>query len=321
MSSCFEPSIQTVTGPICPNALGHTQMHEHIYLRKGPSFAVNSALCMDDFGRSLRELQQYAAAGGGAIVDAQPGYFGRDGQMLARLSAESGVHIIAVTGFHMPQFLEPGAPLLQMQTHEAAALFASEITCGMLLPDGSRAAIKAGVIKVACGAEGVDGPVCGALFSAAAAAAAETGAPVMVHTEQGNDLLALVDFFERRGVRAERMLMCHLDRTNHDHAYHEALLRRGCTLCYDSIHRLKYISDAQELALIAQMCAAGFAEQIVLSLDTTNQRLRSYYAQDMGLDYILQSYLPMLRRQGLSASQLQTMCHDNCARLLMARKS
>ena len=45
------PCVQTVTGPV--SALGHAQCHEHIYLRKGPSYACNHALCMDDYDRSL----------------------------------------------------------------------------------------------------------------------------------------------------------------------------------------------------------------------------------------------------------------------------
>ena len=56
--------IRTVCGDIPPSALGHAQCHEHIYLRKGPGYRINPALCMDDDNRSLRELLDYQSAGG-----------------------------------------------------------------------------------------------------------------------------------------------------------------------------------------------------------------------------------------------------------------
>ena len=62
---------------------------------------------------------------------------------------------------------------------------------------------------------------------------------------------------------------------------------KGCYLCYDSIHRYKYVSEKEELDLIQKILMNGYDSQVVISLDTTNQRLRAYEAKDMGLDYIL----------------------------------
>lgn len=316
MSSSSEPVVQTISGRIAARTLGHTQCHEHIFLRRGPSFACNPALCMDDFEKSLQELKRYRAAGGDAIVDAQPGFFGRDVPALCRLSAQSGVKIIAVTGFHKLQFLETDAPLRTLPQKALTDHFISELQTGMIQPDGGRSAARAGLVKCAFEKGGWDEPAYHALFEAAAAAAAHTGAPVMVHTEAGNDVLSLIEWFRRRGVAPGRLLICHLDRTNPDADYHRQVLRTGCTLCYDSIHRYKYVSDAQELALLRTVLDAGFSQQLVLSLDTTNQRLRAYHSPDMGLDYILTEYIPMLRRAGISEMQLLDMCRNNAARIL-----
>lgn len=308
--------VQTVAGPVPMRSLGHTQCHEHIYLRKGPSFDIDPALCIDSFELSARELMDYARSGGGTIVDAQPGYFGRDADMLLGLSRESGVNIVAVTGFHKLCFLERDAPLSRMSDWELRRFFASEIADGMVLPGGSRSEAKAGIVKVACDRGALENPEYIRLFRAAARAAADAGAPMMAHTEKDSDVLQLLSMMEADGVPPDRVIICHLDRTRPQAEYHARVLETGCALCYDSVHRHKYVSDGQELKLITDMLEAGFEDQLVLSLDTTRARLRAYGAFDMGLDYILTDFIPMLAEAGVGERQLRKMCRDNAARAL-----
>lgn len=207
MSSSSNGLCRSVTGFLAADEFGHIQCHEHIWLRKGPSAACNPALCMDDYAKSLTELRNYRKAGGASIVDAQPGFFGRDAGVLQQLSAESGVNIFAVTGFHKLQFLESGTPLLRLSVSKMASLFASEIEQGMLLPGGDRSDARAGFIKIAYEGDGWNDPDYSRLFSAAAIAARETGAPVMVHTEKGNDVLGLIAWLRQNGVDPTRLLM------------------------------------------------------------------------------------------------------------------
>ena len=307
MSSTSEGFIRTVTGDVRPKALGHTQCHEHIWLRKGPSFLVNPALCMEDHDRSLAELKTYREAGGGTIVDAQPGGFGRDSAMLRQLSEESGVLIVSVTGFHKLCFLEPEDPLLLLDEDALTERFVRDVT---------DSPVPAGLIKGALVPGWENDRSCRRLFMAAARAAAKTGAPVMIHTEKGADVLPLMDFFGRYQVAPERMILCHLDRTWPDAAYHMKVLSAGCTLCYDSIRREKYISEEEELSLLRAVCGAGFSDRVVLSLDTTNLRLRSYFSPDMGLDYILTVFREKLKRSGFSEREIRRMTAENAANVL-----
>ncbi|MEA4912430.1 MAG: hypothetical protein VB092_07490 [Oscillospiraceae bacterium] len=308
--------IRTVTGDVTCESIGHAQCHEHIYLLKGPSFACNPALCMDDYESSKRELLDYKRAGGSLIVDAQPGYFGRDAKVLRRLSEGSGVLIVASTGFHKLSYMEENAPLLRMNELRTADFFVDEIMRGMLDTDWESARSRAGIIKIVFEKDGLENAVSRRLIRAAGAAASQTGAAIMIHTESDADVSALLDYFSAMGMSMDRLLVCHLDRTHPDPDYHLRLLDRGCSLCYDSIHRYKYVSDAQELALIRRVCTAGYEQQIVLSLDTTNQRLRAYYAKDMGLDYILCSFIPQLRQAGICEDHIRRMCRTNARRIL-----
>lgn len=321
MWSSSEAIVRTVLGDVPAATLGHTQCHEHIWLQQGPSFQVNPALCMDNFEASLQELVEYAQAGGGTIVDAQPGSFGRDAAVLRRLSEKSGVHIVAVTGFHKRIFLEEDNFLDGKSETELCELFVGELEQGVQPLRENTMGIRAGIIKVALEPDGgPDQNGYGTWFAAAARAAAETGAPVLVHTEKGADLLGLVRYFGKNGVQPDQMIFCHLDRMCPDLQMHKRLAALGCFLCYDSVHRLKYISQEQEVALLSEMVQSGYSSNVLLSLDTTAERLRAYGAKDMGLDYILQQFLPVLREAGIDANTLEAMCSRNAARALTIRK-
>ena len=72
----------------------------------------------------------------------------------------------------------------------------------------------------------------------------------MVHTEKGNDIVSLIRQFEQRKIASSRLLICHLDRTHHDVAYHKEILVSGCYFCYDRVCRLKGVSEQMELDYI-----------------------------------------------------------------------
>lgn len=307
--------VRTVNGDMPAQELGHTQCHEHIFLEKGPSFESNPALLMDDMGRSLRELREFSEAGGKTIVDAQPIYYGRSAKALKELSCMSGINIVSVTGFHKKMFMEK-EELFQASEEELAALYTDEIVKGMLNRDSSRSEAKAGIVKAAFEPGGFEDKVYGKMFEAVAETAAQTGVPILVHTEKNTDILKLIEYFERAHIAASRLIICHLDRTHYDVGYHKEVLSTGCFLCYDSVHRLKYVSEEQELELIKAMRDQGFTRQLLLSLDTTNQRLRAYYAKDMGLDYILKTYIPMLLSNTFTKDEIQFMCVLNAQNAL-----
>ena len=308
--SSISKIVRTVAGDLPATQLGHTQCHEHIYLRKGPSYAVNPALCLDDYGKSLQELKDYCLAGGATIVDAQPGGFGRDANKLLQLSRDSGINIVAVTGCHKKVFAEENLGALT----ETALVdrFSREITQSMLECQEA----KAGMVKAAWDDGGLEDPTMKKIFSAVAATAAQTGAPVLIHTEKDTKVFDILKLFESYGVAPDRVLICHLDRSIPDPGLHREVMAAGSYLCYDSVNRLKYVSHAQELELIGKMCEAGFEDKIVLSLDTTGARLRSYGAMDMGLDYLLKDYKNMLKSAQIAEESIEKMYKTNAAQIL-----
>ncbi len=64
------------------------------------------------------------------------------------------------------------------------------------------------------------------------------------------------------------------------------------------VGRFKYHSDLDEIHIIREMLDAGFEGQSLFSLDTTRERLRTYQEDAVGLDYILCSFIPVMKENG-----------------------
>lgn len=307
--------VQCVLRSLTPEELGHCQIHEHIWVWPTPMSQKNPALAICDYHRSLQELRRYRDAGGCTIVDAQPVGAGRDAQILRSLSLESGVNIIACTGFHLLGFYPEGSWLHVLKEEELYALYLSELQEGMLPHSADctrrpaeRTAIPAGMVKAAIPAQGAVGRY-ETLLRAAARAAAAAGVPLMLHTEAGQQAAAAVRLCMECGMAANQIIVCHVDRRVDNLPIHRELAAMGVYLDYDTIGRFKYHTDEDELALLEAM--AAWEGQILLALDTTAARLGSY-GGEISLCYILETFLPLLRSRGISEKILCGFSRTNC---------
>jgi len=294
--------IQTVCGAVDPSALGFCHSHDHIMVAKGKPAEIDPSLCMDDFEKSLQELALFKAAGGNAIVDCQPVGAGRMSDALVALSQKSGVLIVAATGFHKMAFYPNGHWVFEYGEAQLTQIFIHELTKGMFVGTETAEPIDshdatAGVIKVAYDVVGLTKQYT-KLFSAAAAAQIKTHAPMIIHIDNGCDPLVLDDFLTRLGVDNDKRIYCHLDRAVRDIGVHIELLKRGAYIEYDTIHRLKYHSDIDEITIIKQVLDAGFADKILLGLDSTRARFAAYGGTP-GLDYIKSKFIALMEAEGI----------------------
>lgn len=309
--------IQTVRGMLALEKLGFCHSHEHLFLAPGRPAEVNPDLCIDDVALTLEELAAFRAVGGEAVVDAQPLGSGRMERELLRASEESGVHIVASTGFHKLLLYRDSHWIRRYTTDELREVFASEVREGMFIgtdveEPAVRIAAKAGVIKTAVDAERMDDED-KRWFEAAAAAARDTGATLLCHIESPEQAVWLCEYYESRGIPPHKIVICHLDRKLERPDVHRRLMERGVYLEYDTIGRYKYHSDEAEAEWITAMLDAGYGDRLLLGLDTTRARLRSY-GGSMGLTHLAESFLPLLRQYGASEEQLRFMMIDNPAR-------
>ena len=258
--------VQTVSGPIAPDALGHSQIHEHIFVHRTPMAEKNPALRLDDPARSLEELRAYRAAGGGFLADAQPVAAGRDAERLGALSRESSVAVAASTGYHLLGFYPADCWVHSLDEEGLYDLYCGELLEGMLpwRPEPDRR------------------PAQPTAF--------------------------------RAGLTPERLIVCHVDRQAADFGPHDAIAATGVYLDYDTIGRFKYHSDEEEVALLRHMCERGYAQRLLLSLDTTAQRMAAY-GGEISLCYLLERFLPRLEAAGFTPGTLADFTVLNCRRL------
>lgn len=311
--------IVTVTGTMDPDPSLYFQCHEHLLLAKGQSFLVDPALCLDDLEKSKEEAFAYVKKGGDGLVEAQPVGCGRMAEGLEQISRATGVRIVASTGFHKMAFYPEKHWIFSESEDWLTDLFVRELTEGMYEDgDESRPAkqtsIRAGQIKTAMDDTKMNDQY-RKLFGAAAAAAKETGAPLMIHVENGHQPMEYFEFLIKKGVLPKQMIFCHLDRACHDLSIHKELAEAGAYLEYDTIARFKYHSDEEELKIFDALLQDGQEDRLLFSLDTTRKRL-SAYGGATGLPYILEIFLDKMRSAGISQETIDKISRKNPAAAL-----
>jgi predicted metal-dependent phosphotriesterase family hydrolase len=304
--------VMTVLGALPPEALGITDAHNHVWIDEvGGTPEVVPHL--DDEQAISQELMDYRQAGGGSIVDCQPGGAGRNGLRLEGLARQSGVHLVACTGFHLPKYYPQGYGLFRASADQAAALFVSELQHGLTETLSRALPVRADFIKIACRATLAVTPP--ALLEAALRASLETGALIVAHTEKGSEAEAFVRYFLDGGLAPGRLVLCHMDKRP-DLGLHQALAQAGITLEYDTFFRPKYQPDQNVWPLLEQMVSDGWASQVVLATDMGDPGLWSRLGKGPGLAAFLTQIKARLHAIGIDAAAVQSLMGGNMARRL-----
>ena len=310
--------ITTVLGAIEPEALGFVQPHEHLMISRGVSADINPAICIDDVDKSVQEVLAFRDAGGGTIIDAQPGGCNRVAEGLREIAERTGVHIIAATGFHKHIFYKKDHWIFTESKETIRDLFIHELEVGMYTNleaglSGPYIDSRAGIVKGANDVVNLT-PNYEKCFRAAAEAAIHCEKPLMVHIEPWSDGTKLLKTLLAWGVQPHRILFCHMDRAILPISHYRFFLDAGISLEFDTIGRFRYHGDAEEAVLIKALLDLGYEDQILCSLDTTRERLKAYNPGGVGLTYLFTSFFPLLREHGVSQRQLDKISHDNIVR-------
>ncbi len=310
--------IRTVLGDVSPDRLGVTQPHEHTVILPGPSSRVNASLLLDSSSAAIAELSEYKAAGGSALVDAQPIGVERSPNLMRQISEQSGVTIIAATGFHRDCFYPDDHFLRSETTEQLGERLIREIEVGMMNDSSDEeTTVKAGVAKFTSEYHFIP-PLARKACEATAMAHRKTGVPILTHTERGTCGLEQVELARSFGVEPSAMILCHLDR-NPDRFLHRDIAQTGAFLVYDGIARTKYWPDSVIIDLILAMLEAGFGDRIMLAMDVATRSIWRHYGGGPGLDYLLRHFIPRLRSAGATESDVTRFLVDNPARALAFR--
>ena len=250
-------TINTVTGTITPDQLGFTLMHEHVMVSASGLYdQYPDLLGPDREAKAIASLKEAKAEGIDSIVDATTFDLGRNAELLAKVSKESGVNIINVTGWWLdvPRFIQGVTP------NQMAREFVRDIEEGFRGTD-----IKAGILKCAADFENVTPPL-EVMARAVARAHCETGLPIMVHSyPTGQVARQQIKIFKEEGVDLTRVKIDHSNDTT-DMEYLKWILDQGCYLGLDR-YPGRLVSPHMRTVTLKNLIDAGFEDRLCPSHD------------------------------------------------------
>jgi phosphotriesterase-related protein len=259
-------AVETVRGPVELEHLGPTLMHEHVF--------VLDPEALDNYGRlwgesywdeevrvadAIGKLRRLRDGGIHTIVDPTAIGLGRCIPRIQRINAEVDLNILVATGVYA--FLELRGFLGYRSDDALVELFVREIREGI-----DNTGVKAAFLKCAVEEHGLVGDI-PRILALIAAAAIETGVPVMVHTNAvaRTGLLAL-DALTKAGVDPRRIVIAHAGDSN-DLDYLRTLADSGASLGCDRFNIEHFNPDARRIETLTALVAAGLTDRIHLGHD------------------------------------------------------
>jgi predicted metal-dependent phosphotriesterase family hydrolase len=314
-----QTTVRTVLGEVRLAELGPIDYHEHLF-QVSPLLPGDE---LDDESSSRSEAASLAGSGFATMVDATPIGLGRRPDAVARISAATGLRVVATTGAHREPHYGVGHWLLASSEPALAERFCADVTDGLPVADGPDPSdvafgpmgepVRAAVVKAGIGYWNIS-PFERRVLAAVGACHGRTGAAVMVHLEHGSAAFEVLDVLDRHGVPASAVVLAHVDR-NPDPGLHAELAAAGAYLGYDGFARSQRWPDAVIIDCLRASAENGAGDRIVLGGDVARRSRYRGYGGMPGMAYLGQRVLPRLERE-TSAGLVHKVSITNPARWL-----
>ncbi|HWQ77096.1 MAG TPA: phosphotriesterase-related protein [Syntrophomonas sp.] len=316
--------INTVTGPISSDALGKTYIHEHV-LFGYPGFQGDLSVApfhWDDVLQYCIDIIKPIMDNYGlqTVVDATPNECGRNVRFLQAVAETTGLNIIPASGYY---FEEEGAPAYFKQRAtltnilpEIIELLTTEVTTGI---EGT--GIRAGVFKVAS-SKGEITPYEEVFFKAAAQVSSREGIPIITHTQEGTMGPQQAELLISAGADPKRVAIGHMCGST-DIQYHLNTLAKGVYISFDRFGLQALAgcpTDSVREAVLAGLCAAGYADRIMLGHDAILSWIGRPPAvpeqafpliANWNWNNMMVNVIPALKGMGVSDEQINLMMVEN----------
>jgi len=319
--------INTVAGPISPEDLGVTLVHEHV-LFGFPGWEGDQTIAPFDretiVNNGVSTLKPLKAFGLKSLIDATPSDTGRNAEILKEVSEKSEVNIICSTGYYHES--EGACAYWKFRASmgdvsgEIYELFIKEISGGIM-----GTGIKAGVIKVAS-SKGLITDYEKLMFTAAAKVQKETGVPIITHTQDGTMGPEQAELLVGLGANPSRIQIGHMS-DNIDPDYHDATIKQGVFTAWDRMGLQGLAGcpmDEARISAIIDLIKQGHAKQLMISHDC----VISWLGRPLNIpaaafplianwhpSHLFKNIIPALTKGGVSDEQIRTIIEDNPRRL------
>ena len=313
-------TVNTVTGRLDVSKMGFTLSHEHFLITDNAMrFAFPDWVDTQEvLKQSVIEAKRMLAMGISTVIDATPINLGRDIRLLKEISKQSGLNIIAATGFYFQE--TPWFNAASFDEDYMADKLMHEVTEGIEKTD-----IRPGIIKCA-----TDAPTPSAmnlkLLKMTARLQKRSGLPIMTHANPHHkNGLIQQELFAAEGVPLDNVIIGHCDDAN-DIGYILELLKNGSYIGMDRIGVFTINSTLNRINMIEKLIEQGYAERIVLSHDCNvlseygrmgaSQVIRRGEDKQRNFGIITNEVLPELTRRGIPLDILACLTTHNIRRFV-----
>jgi phosphotriesterase-related protein len=297
--------IRTVLGDMEIPA-GPILAHEHLQIDLSHNKGLDNVFGPEEEPDIVADLKLTAERHGlTGVADLSPVGGGRNVKALARISRNTGVAVVASTGYYW----EPVPDVVAEASEDRLVeIMTAEIETGDY---------RCGVIKVGT-FEDSFGAATKKLFCAAARTSRATGAPVITHTEQPYHAPWHVEVLQSAGMDMSRALISHL----HKYETIDQIKRVADTGAFIGIDQIGFARGMTmpQMADVAVSCVkAGFIDHIIISSDMAR---KSRFLKNGGTSYttVFAVFLDLLRERGVTEGQINTLLHANPRSLLTLRR-
>jgi len=306
-------SAQTANGTLAFSKMGPTLIHEHIYVG-GPGWHFDlkapKYVRSDLIARGVDKRQEMQAHGCHTIVDPCPMDLGRDVEFVAEVAQRSGHNIILATGVYTEADGIPST-FRTLPTEAILELYVHEITEGV-----GETGIKAGVVKIAAGADYANNDYEKRMTAIAAEASRLTGVPIVSHTHDSRFGHEQLDTVLEHGGCANCTIIGHSgDRDDHD--YQRSIAERGAYVGLDRFGLEMVLPDDTRIKNLIQLIESGHRDQILVSHDHVICLLGRIgpmmvdMAPNWSLTRIFDYVVPQLKKLGVSDRDIEHILIDN----------
>ncbi|EPP1148014.1 phosphotriesterase-related protein [Yersinia enterocolitica] len=283
------------------NPDGYTYAHEHLHIDLS-GFKNNLDCRLDQYQLICDEMRELVGKGVANIVEVTNRYMGRNPQFLLNVMRDSGINVIASTGYYTDSFYPP--MVRENSAEQLAQTMIDEIEIGI---DGTE--LKAGVIAEIGTSEGIITPDEAKVFHAAALAHHATGLPISTHTSFSTMGLEQIALLKQHGVALDRVVIGHCDLKEQPDLIMK-MIDMGVYVQFDTIGKNSYFPDERRIAMLVTLAERGLLDKVMLSMDITR---RSHLKANggSGFSYLVDSFVPMLLAVGISSAQVEMMLRHN----------
>ncbi len=286
--------------------IGYTYMHEHttIDLSRIKGDQDTNLNC---FQETVNEYKKLYDLGVRNILDVTNIGMIRDIDYVERVSKASKINIIHSTGFYKDPFLPDFVKTKTVE--QLAQMMIDEIEVGI-----ENTGVKAHCIgEIGSSLEAFTESE-QKVFDAAVIAAKKTNALISTHTTLGKLGLKQAHYFIEKGIDPKRVVIGHQDLSG-DLDEITKIIELGFTVGFDTVGKNNYFPDETRAEYIKTLQDKDLLDRVVLSMDIT-RKSNLEYQDGIGYAYLIETFLDILRKHGVSKDSINMMLIKNPKRLL-----